>query len=156
MNLSDEGIFAVVSCFLLYTFFIFVILYVVNYDNFTLFFSKTWNGLKKFVFLKKAKLDPSVKTEIKKRIALRKKMLAPCAKAKGLTKSKFQYFGVKAMIKYSPCATCLNGTWYHQRNGRIQCQCSVWLKTTVCHGLEDSQFDVCDCSNYSDIRDFIK
>ena len=152
MNLNGESIFAVVSCFLLYTFFIFVILYVINYDGFNRFFCKIWNILKRIVCFKKAKLDPAVevnKSDSNAQFSLREKLLAPCARSKGLTKSKEVEDGVEAMIKYTPCASCKYAIWYQAKHGGTECHCKELGNTTISHiQLQD----ISKCSNFCGIR----
>lgn len=152
MNLTDESFFAVVMGILLYAFFIFVILYVVNYDGFIRLFSLIWNNLKRIVCLKNAKLDPAVvvnKSDNNSQFSLREKLLAPCARSKNLTKSKDLEDGVQAMIKYTPCAFCKFAIWYQAKHGDTECHCKELGKTTISHiQLQD----ISKCTNFCEIR----
>ncbi len=152
MNLNGESIFPVVSYILLYAFFIFVILYVVNYDGFNRFFSKIWNYLKRIVSYKNSKLAPAVvvnKSDCNVQFSLREKLLASCARSKGLTKSKLVEDGVEAMIKYTPCASCKYAIWYQAKHGGTECHCKELGKTTISHiQLQD----ISKCANFCEIR----
>ena len=84
----------------------------------------------------------------------RQNLLVICANSKGLSKSENPTECLQAVNRYSQCATCLNAQWYHERSGRVQCLCPIYLKTTVSADEEDSKADIYECDRYSDIREF--